>query len=228
MQTSSKREITQTVVLSVLINGVLPLVGYVLLSPHMSEVAALTIVALIPALDNAFTFAKYRHFDVFGLFMLAGLVLSIGVVLLGGDKKFILIKESFLTGALGLVMLVSLVFPRPILFYFASHFTAGKDEAAQAAFAAQWVRHYFRFVMYLMTIVWGLDLVGEAIVRTFLVLTIDSTEMFLAISPVVQYGFLGAAIAWTVWYARHARRRGAAIQRQREAEAVQLQTVVSK
>jgi intracellular septation protein A len=203
----SKPAIIREVILSVGINGLLPLLAYNLLTPHLSEIEALTLVSLIPLADNLVSFLRHRRLDVFGLFMLAGLLLSLGVVLLGGDQKFILIKESFLTGAIGLVMLASLVLPRPLLFYFAAHFTAGKSQEAQAEFGERWHSSYFRFVMYLMTIVWGLALVAEAAIRIVLVLSLNSTTTFLAVSPLVQYAITGGTIAWTVWYARYSSRK---------------------
>ena len=203
----SRSQLIRTALLSIFINAVCPLVAYNLLTPALPEVEALTIAACIPLVDNLYSLAKNRRLDVFGVFMLLGFLVSIGLVLLGSDKRFILIKRSFLTGVLGLLMLGSLALPRPILFYFAANFTAGNSPQARAEFENKWVIPYFRFVMYLMTIVWGLTLVIEAAVRSILAFTIDSTETFLAISPIVQYGFLGAAIAWTVWYRKYSMRR---------------------
>ncbi len=57
------------------------------LSGYVSEITALTSAALIPALDTAIVSARHRRLDVFGLSMLAGLVLSILLVLLGGDQR---------------------------------------------------------------------------------------------------------------------------------------------
>lgn len=215
----NRRQITQEIIVNVVINAVLPLVGFILLSPYMSEVAALTIVAFIPLLDNVVTFARHRRFDAFGLFMLAGLVLSIIVVLLGGDKKFLLVKESLLSGVLGLVILVSLFFPRPMLYYFAAHFTAGNNEVARANFAQRWQFPYFRFVMYTMTVVWGAALILEAVLRVGLVFILDSTQLFLTISPFVQYGILGATVAWNIWFARHSKKRSEELRQAKAAQA---------
>lgn len=223
-QVSTKRQVTKEVVLNILLNGVAPLVVYSILSGQMSDVAALSIAATIPAIDNLISFLRYRRLDVFGAFMLAGLVVGIGVLLLGGDPKLLLVRESFVTAAFGLVMLGSLLLPRPIIFYFAIHFSGGKDEATKAEFAQKWALPYFRFVMYLMTIVWGVALVAEAVIRTILVFALNNTSEFLAVSPFIQYGILGATIAWTVWYGKHAKKVGEAMRQERinqEAQKVQ-------
>jgi hypothetical protein len=217
----TKRQVTRDVIVSLAVNGIGPLLTYILLSPHMADVNALLIASLFPVLDNLYTIARHRRLDVFGVFILVGLLLSILLLLVSGNARLILIRESLLTGVIGLVMLASLLMPRPLLFYFASHFTAGHDAAKQAEFNNNWkVAPYFRFVMRLMTIVWGVTLVLEAIIRTALVYQL-STLTFLAVSPFIQYGFLGFAIVWTVWYARHARRRGAIIRQQRLAVSQQ-------
>jgi hypothetical protein len=71
-----------------------------------------------------------------------------------------------------------------------------------------------------MTIVWGLALISETVIRTILVFSLNNTQEFLAISPFVTYGIVGSAIAWTVWFSRHARSRAAALRRQREAQSL--------
>lgn len=218
---NSKRKLIQTIVFSVVLNGVVPFVIYSILSGKMSEVAALSIAAIVPALDNLVSLARHRKLDVFGSFMLAGLVVGVGVVFFGGDPKLILIRESFVTAAFGLVMLGSLLLPRPIIFYFAVHFSA--DEAAKTELLEGWTHPYFRFVMYFLTTVWGVSLVAEAIVRTLLVFVIDNTSEFLAVSPFVQYGMLGATIAWTVWYANRSRKKGLAMRRELEQAQIQAE-----
>ena len=178
--------------------------------------AALSIAALVPALDSLVTFARHRRLDVLGIFILVSLLLGIAVVFIGGSPKLILIRESFLTAAFGLGLLVSLLFPRPILFYFASHFATGNDPIKKAEFNSWWSYPYFRFVMNLMTIVWGASLLLEAVVRTLLVFALTTGE-FLFISPIIQYGFFGAVMIWTLWYAKRSKERGEELQRQWKA-----------
>lgn len=212
---STRREVVRDVGLSILLGGVAPLLIYSLLRPHTTEVRALIVAASAPVLDNVISFARRRTFDVFGVFVLAGLVLSVILVLLGGSPRLILVRESLLTGATGLVFLLSLLYRRPLIYYFALHFSTGGDPAKIAEMSGWWQTPYFRFVMRLMTAVWGVVLAVEAAARTYLAFTLP-TARFLAISPGIQWGLIGPTIAWTVWYARHARRRGEELRRQRE------------
>ena len=130
------------------------------------------------------------------------------LVLFGGSTRLILVRESLLTGATGAVFLLSLLYKRPLIYYFAMHFNTGGDKAKVAEFSGMWQYPYFRHVMRWMTGVWGLALVLEATIRTYLAFSL-STITFLAISPVVQYGIIGATVLWTVVYAKHSRRVGA-------------------
>jgi len=60
--------------------------------------------------------------------------------------------------------------------------------------------------MRLMTAVWGVSLVAEAIIKIILVSRL-SVSAFLAVSPLVLYGIIGMTIAWTVLYRKYAKKR---------------------
>ncbi|REE81528.1 hypothetical protein A8990_11852 [Paenibacillus taihuensis] len=184
------------VIFTLLINGVVPWALYVWLSDYMSSLAALSVATLIPLIDNLIYLAKHRKLDAFGSLMLFTFVLTIALVLIGGSEKILLVRESLITAGVGIVFLGSLFFTRPIMYHLATRFVAGND------FPNSWGYAYFRFVMRLMTTVWGIMLTGEAAVRVYMVYRL-STERYLALSNIVLYGFIGAAVLWTVAYRRH-------------------------
>jgi len=202
----SKKEIIRGIIITLLINGALPFIIYELLRSHMSSIAALSIATIIPLLDNLLSLLKKRRLDVFAAFMLISFLLGIMMVSIGGSERLLLIRESFVTGILGIIFLVSLLFPRPLIFYFALRFTIGDDPNKTSVFTANWQYAYFRFVLRFITIVWGLALIGEAAVRTILVFKL-SVGQFLAVSNFVMYGFMGAAILFTIVYRRHSQKR---------------------
>jgi hypothetical protein len=202
----SKKEIIRGIIITLLINGALPFIVYELLRSHMSSIAALSIATIIPLLDNLLSLLKKRRLDVFAVFMLISFLLGIITVSIGGSERLLLIRESFVTGILGIIFLASLLFPRPLIFYFALRFTVGDDPKQASSFAANWQYAYFRFVLRLITIVWGIALIGEAAVRTILVFKL-SVGQFLAISNFVMYGFIGIAILFTVVYRKHSQKR---------------------
>src|SRR5229473_2115870 len=152
------------VVPSLVIDGLLPFLTYVLVTsyvPDVSQVIALGLSATFPTIYGLVSIVRRRHLDIIGAVVLVGIVVSILALLVGGDPKLLLIRESFVTGALGLVCLTSLVWPRPLMFYIGRQFSVGEDPAKIAEFNALWqypgARHTFR----VMTIVWAIGWMGE-------------------------------------------------------------------
>jgi intracellular septation protein A len=202
----SKKEIIKGIVMTLLINGAVPFVVYEVLSSRMSSIAALSVATVIPLIDNLFSLIKHRKLDVFAVFMLVSFLLGIFMLTIGGSERLLLVRESFVTGILGLIFLASLLFPRPLIYYFAIRFMVGDDPEKTSAFSGNWQYAYFRFALRFITIVWGIALIGEAAVRSILVFKL-SVAQFLAVSNFVLYGFIGAAILFTVVYRRHSQKR---------------------
>ncbi|MTK13853.1 MAG: hypothetical protein F8N39_17855 [Clostridiaceae bacterium] len=167
---------------------------------------SLMIATTIPLLDNLYHILKEKQVDPFAMFMLVGFVLSILALFLGGDEKVLLLKESLVTGVMGLIFIGSLFFSKPLIYYFAIRFTTSGGSAEKSAFEKSWELPYFRFVMRLMTAVWGASLLAEAIIKTILVFRL-SVSAFLVVSQLVFYGTIGLTIAWTVLYRKHAKKR---------------------
>ncbi|MFE5319488.1 VC0807 family protein [Paenibacillus sp. NPDC056579] len=198
-------KVLRSILITLIINGAVPYLLYVWLSGNMSSFAALSIATIVPMADNLLHLARHKKLDVFGGMMLFTFLLGLGMVLLGGDEKLLLIRESFVTAAVGALFLVSLLFPRPLIYHLAMRFSS-KDGSEKSNFADNWQIPYFRYVIRLMTIVWGMMLLVEAAVRITLVYEL-TTEQFLAISNIVFYCFIGAAIGWTVLYRRRSKVR---------------------
>jgi hypothetical protein len=82
-------------------------------------------------------------------------------MLCGGGPRLLLLRESLITGVLGLVLLISLLFPRPLMYYMAES-TASKHSPEEVGrFELLWEKPRFVHCMYLMTTVWGVGLVCE-------------------------------------------------------------------
>jgi hypothetical protein len=217
-QTSSSKVDIRGLLLSIVLNAVIPLTLYLLVKRYIStsEVVALSIAAIFPILYSIFEFVQHRQFDIIAIFALLGIIVSVLGVLLGGNAKILLIRESFFTVMLGLACFVSLLLPRPLMFYVGRQFIAGKDPEKIAQFNQQWNHPYARFVHRLITSVWGIAYVGEFIIRIILIYTL-STALVLAISPILLGGITLAAIVWTFSYVRYAQRRGAEMLRRQQA-----------
>jgi hypothetical protein len=120
----------------------------------------------------------------------------VGAVALHGSATLLKVRESLLTGLFGAVCLGSLAAKRPVMYYLGRSFATGGEPAQVEEFDTIWdlpgAARRFRFV----TAVWGVGLVGEAVVRFVLALTV-STQRFLEISPVLNWGVIGALLWFT-------------------------------
>jgi hypothetical protein len=135
-----------------------------------------------------------------------GFAVSIIGVLLGGSQKLLLIRESFVTGAVGLACLVSLPFPQPLGYYFARQFMTGNDPQKVARFAQLWHYPDFRRAVRALTAFWGCLLLGELLLRTVMVLTLPVSTV-LAISPIAFNVLTIGGIAASIAYGNFMRRR---------------------
>ncbi len=194
----SKRFKSRAILLNLLINGLVPWLGYVLLSPHIGSLLALSIVTMIPLIDNLIHLARHRTIDMFNGLMLTGFVLSLIMVLLGGSEKLLLMRESLVTVVIGMAFLGSLLLKRPLIFHMVRRFSNGTDPERN------WAYPYFRQMMRRLTILWGVALVAEAGLKLLLI-TMLSTSQILAISTPLFYAVIGLAIGGTIVYKRRAR-----------------------
>lgn len=206
MNFKSRRKLIQGIILTIVINGALPVIVYNLLLDHFSSFKSLLIATIIPLADNLYHVVKYKKADAFGLFMLTNFVLSLLAFSLSGNEKLILLRESMITGLLGLIFMGSLFFAKPLMYYFAIRFSAGDESDNKGKFAKNWDVPYFRFVLRFLTAIWGVALLGEAILKIILVNEL-SISAFLAVSQIILYSVMGAAILFTVVYRRYAKKR---------------------
>jgi hypothetical protein len=193
---------------SLLVNAVAPFVAYeVLTNQGVSSVTALASSAVFPVLGIAWGFARTRRPDIIGVVSLLFILVGLATSLISGDPWFILVKDSLMTGVFGLLCLASLMLvPRPLIFYFGRQFSSGGDPARAAAFESMWQYPRFRSVIRLMTIVWGVGYVIEAMARIGLTFVLP-IPVFLIVSPLLALGVTVGLISWTVGYARRTTRR---------------------
>ena len=188
-------------------NAAAPVAAYqILTGAGMSTTQALTISAVFPLIGTGAALARTRRADVIGLVSLVFIVAGLAASIISGNPRFLLVKESLLTGVFGLVFLGSLLAPRPLIFYFGRQFTGAGDPARAAAFDAMWQYPRFRAANRTMSIVWGVTYLIEACVRVGLSFILPTT-LFLAASPVLAIGTTLALISWTVAYGRRAARQ---------------------
>lgn len=150
---------------------------------------------LVPALSILLNVRKKRCIDVVGIIVLIGLLAGIAGVLLGGSQRLLLLRESFVSGAIGLALFVSPVFPKPIGYYVMRSFMSANDLTV-TPFDTLWEKPFFRRTVRFTTFFWGLLLLTEFGLRVFFALMLP-VVFALAVGPLIMNGLMLAGGALT-------------------------------
>ena len=210
--------------LQILVNAVLPLLIYNWADKPYGDVDALLMSSGPPILWSIVEFIRHRKVDAISAVVLAGIVLSLLAFFGGGGPKFLQLRETLVGAVIGLAFVVSVIIRRPIIYYFArANMQRANDAEGVQRFEELRDNPYFRRVMTVMTLVWGLGLIAHTTVNCILVFQV-SIPTYLAISPIIGYSFTGALVGFTFLYARRAQRLGDARRAAAAAAAEQAQT----
>jgi intracellular septation protein A len=200
----------RTALVEVLVNLILPYAIYSYAEKPAGDVKAL-LLSMIPPLGwSIVEFARKRRVDIFSLFIIAGIVLSLLAFIGGGSVKFLQLREALVTGVFGLAFLVSAAIRRPLIYELARASSRRKSAADAEAFERLNAGNvHVRRSMIVMTVVWGAGLIAQTALACVLVFAVPITT-YLLISPVLGWGTIGALALWTVLYVRERKRIGAA------------------
>lgn len=188
-------------VLELLVNFLLPWVCYRMAFPAMGETGALFVSAVPPMIWSLCVVVGFKRLDVVSLLVICGILLSLLAMAFGGSPRLLLLRESLITGFVGFALLVSLLLPRPLMYYLAQSTTARHSPEESANFGTLWDKLGFVRCMYVTSWVWGTSLIFETVLRSILAWTIP-IDQFLIISPIIGYGIYFALIGWTFWFVR--------------------------
>lgn len=194
-------------VLELAVNFLLPWLAYRFSLPHLGETGALIASAVPPIVWSLIELVRFRRVDALSVMVVAGIVLSVAAMALGGSPRMLLLRESLVSGAVGVVFLLSLPMRRPLIFYLARATVAREMEGGAERFETLWrERPALVRAMRFMTLVWGVGLTGETALRAWMALTWP-IERFLVVSPFIGYGIYGGLALWTMWYRKTMRSR---------------------
>ena len=188
-------------------DALLPVVIFNLLTHYkVAAIWALAAGGASPALNNLRVWIRSRRLEPVGMLVLGFLVIGTLASLLSGSVVFALVKDSFLTGVFGLILLGSMFARRPLFFYLARQFVAGDDPERIAWWGDLWQHAEFRHGLRVVTVVWGVVYLIEAVTRVFLAFTLTPAQV-VAISPVMGIGATVLLIVFTSRYLGAMRRR---------------------
>ena len=119
MSTSnSKPSIANTITLDIIISGVLPYIIYRFSVSQIGEWQALILASVPPLLKSARELILRRRVDTIGALALAGILVSLIGLSLGGSARVVLLRGSVFTALFGVIYLGSLLFARPLIFLY--------------------------------------------------------------------------------------------------------------
>lgn len=195
------------VAIELFVNLLLPWITYRLALPHVGRIGALYASAVPPLVWSLFEFAKSRRVDALSALVLLGIALSIVFMALGGSPRILLVRESLVSGVIGIAFLFSLLLARPLVFYLARATIAREQESGMQRFETFWrERAPIRAAIRLMTLVWGIGLSGETLLRCWLAWHWP-IERSLIVLPVLGYSVYGVLMSWTLWFRGRLRER---------------------
>ena len=188
---------------ALLVNVALPWLAYRLALPHWGQLGALSASALPLIAWMSWDLLRYRHFDALSAMVLVGIALSMLVRLIGGDARMQSIEDPMVSGLVGASFLVSLALRRPLVFYLARSTMSREDHRSAESFERHWrERPTLAAYIRLMTLVWGIDMVGENILRSAIVWQWPSDPRSALASNLLRYGVYAALTLWTFWVRR--------------------------
>lgn len=202
MDINYKNNIKKSIIISILINAILPLITYKILINHIPSITALIISTTIPIIDNIYHIIKEKKIDIFASLIILGFIVGIISMLFGGSQKLLLIRQSYIIAVIGILFLTSMFFPKPMVYYLAKKFINSQDKYVKnnkSTIDEKWKNPHFRFSMKFLTFIWGICFVLEAVCNISLVFIL-SVSTYMLISPLASYGFIGCAAFITFFY----------------------------
>ena len=184
-----------------------PLAAYYgMRSAGLSTVTALIASGALPAIGIALGVARSRQLDAVGAVVLIGIVVGTIVGAASGSAHLVLLDGVIPTATFAVVCLASLWSTRPLIFRFALE-GMGADTTKGRDFADLWRYPGFRHTFRVITIVWGLAFLAEAVVQVAIVET-ASAGVAKTTSNLLPLAVAAVVVAWNIAYGKSAQRRG--------------------
>lgn len=191
---------------NVAVNVVAPLILYeVLVHWHVSSLHALAISAVCPLIMVVVGLVGEHQLDVLAVLSLITVVLGVSSALITGDARIAVAKDAVVTAGFALVMLGSLLAPKPLMFFFAKKFGARHQPEGNSRFDNTWRKSpNFRRTMRLVTVLWGALFLLLALVQVVSPYTLSVSAANTA-SQIGQIMVLAVLVFLTIGIVRHSR-----------------------
>lgn len=176
---------------------------YYLLLPHFGSTSIWPILgaSLVPVISNIFNFVRRRSFDVVGIIVLVSLFVGLVPAVWGGNQRLLLVRESFFTGLLGLILVLSALRRHPAAYYVVREFLTANEALPHERWDHLWRSGYFRHTIRAMTFGWGALLLGEFVLRGFMALRMNVAFVLGAGPVLITILLLIAGLVSAFWLA---------------------------
>lgn len=182
----------------------LPLTAYYgLYLLGIDDWAALLAATGVAVMRIAWGSLRDRKLNLFATVMLVVFGLGLILAFVNGDPRWLLLKGSVVTGAVGLTFLATTIRGQPLTLAAMQSFQPARAAELTAEYAAEpEVRHGHR----VSTTVWGGGLLLESMVRVPLVYLLPVPVM-VGVSEATMLATFAGLITWNLWYVRRAEAR---------------------
>lgn len=163
---------------------------YILHGAGLSNLAALSLAAILPSVSTVYNLVVRRRVDGLSLVVVATIVLTVALSLVAHDPRFLLARDGLVTGLWGLWFFITLRGRRPAAFLFAKPLMEGRKAFGTRAWDPLWeASAQFRRIWRFSTVVFGTGLVVDAVIRVVMAYSL----------PVAVVPALGTAL-WPVTF----------------------------
>ncbi len=158
------------------------------------------------------TWVRAKKLSGASIVILLFILLSSAAAFIGGtDSRLLIVKDSAVTGGFGLACLLSLLLPKPMMFYFGAKFATDGTRDGLSHWYGLWQYPEFRKSQYLINNLWGIGFLIEAGLRILIAYTVASFQLAYTISNILPFVFLAGLLALTIMLGHRA--RSAAVER---------------
>lgn len=176
---------------------------YILRSLGYSSFLSLLLSAVIPGLSTVYQVLRTRHLDPLAIFMMGITIVSAVASLIGGDPRFLLAKDGWVTAIAGAWLLATTKANPPVVFMFARPLMEGHIGPGGANWDVMWKKlPGFRRIWRVASVIWGVATILDAGVRFIFAYTlpVDSVPALNGIQYAVL--FIVLQIATNIYYFR--------------------------
>lgn len=151
---------------------------YALRAAGVGIYLTLVVSAVVPAVFGVYRFIRSGRVDGLALYMLTMLVLSTAISFIGGNPRFLLARDAWLTGVTGLWFLVSAWTSRPLSYLYTRPVLERRFGPVGVSWDQLWLQlPKFRRLWRVSSVLWAIGLLVDAALRVLMAYRLPIDEV---------------------------------------------------